>query len=109
MDSQKCFLFYPDQEKADLKAADPGEVRKGQETPRAEEVWQKGWFLFCTVIITLISFYCTYISLLYISLLQVLLGSFFKNYPFNMEDIVPYLCELDLPSCCIIDEWKVQT
>lgn len=56
-----------------------------------------------TVIITLIPS----VSLLYIILLQVLFwGPFLKN-PFNLEDIVAHFCELDLPSHCIIDEWKV--
>lgn len=42
------FLFpYPDQEKADLKADDTGQVGEGQETAGTKKVWQKGWFLFC--------------------------------------------------------------
>lgn len=44
-----CFLILcTDQEKADLKASDTGEVGEGQETARAKEVWQKGWCLFCS-------------------------------------------------------------
>lgn len=47
------FSFFLDQEEADIKAADNREVRKGQETARAEEVWQKGWYFIFTT-----SLYC---------------------------------------------------
>ena len=47
LNNKNVFLFHrPDQEKADFKTGDTGEVRKGQETTRAKEVWQKGWSLF---------------------------------------------------------------
>lgn len=45
-------IVFPDQEEADLKADDAGEVREGQETARAKEVWQEGWCLFSVGAIT---------------------------------------------------------
>lgn len=94
-----CFFLFPDQEKADLKADDTGEVGEGQETARAKEVWQKGWCLFYTVTMFIGKKQQiqsrTMLSTSHHPGASVVMGSLLKNNLSTCRIIGANLCELD--------------